>query len=207
MRIYDRDLTNLKFGSWTVCWPINRSGIGSSPPLHWLCLCSCGKFKHVGQRSLLCGGSKSCGHNPWIKHGYRRESATSPAYRSWKAMNQRCLNPNATGYERYGGLGVTICPRWRESFTNFLADMGERPKGKTLDRFPNPAGNYEPKNCRWASYSQQISNRRKMSHCRRGHPYIGENDVIYKGHRYCRICQRDRWLRRKSLLTGTQNCV
>lgn len=73
-------------------------------------------------------------------------------------MRQRCLNPNATGYDRYGGCGISVCDRWG-SFENFLADMGERPEGTTLDRFPNPGGDYEPGNCRWATAKEQRSNR------------------------------------------------
>jgi hypothetical protein len=76
-------------------------------------------------------------------------------------MKQRCLNPKATAYAYYGGRGVTICERWM-SFDNFLADMGERPEGRTLDRI-DPYGNYEPSNCRWATYAEQTHNRRKTN--------------------------------------------
>jgi hypothetical protein len=77
--------------------------------------------------------------------------------RSWESMIQRCTNPNAVNYPHYGGRGITVCERWR-SFTKFLEDMGERPKGTSLDRFPNPNGNYEPGNCRWATPSEQMHN-------------------------------------------------
>lgn len=73
----------------------------------------------------------------------------SRTYCSWQAMKTRCLNPRASNYERYGGRGITVCKRWLR-FRNFLADMGERPEGMTLDRYPNYNGNYEPGNCRWA---------------------------------------------------------
>jgi hypothetical protein len=73
-------------------------------------------------------------------------------------MRSRCLNPNYDKYPFYGGRGITICERWN-SFENFLADMGERPEGLTLDRRNND-GNYEPSNCRWATALEQRHNRR-----------------------------------------------
>lgn len=80
----------------------------------------------------------------------------TPTYASWQAMKTRCLNPN---YSRKDWVGVEICRRWIESFDEFLADMGERPLGTTLDRYPDRSGNYEPGNCRWATPLQQAENR------------------------------------------------
>jgi len=82
------------------------------------------------------------------------------AQMSWASMKTRCLNPNHSSYFRYGGRGITVCERWLESFENFLADMGERPQGKSLDRI-DPNGHYEPSNCRWATASEQRVNQRK----------------------------------------------
>lgn len=100
------------------------------------------------------------------KHGHAirakdqpRGLARSGTYNSWQAMKARCNNKKQVSYDRYGGRGITICPEWNNSFEQFLADMGERPEGKTLDRINND-GNYEPTNCRWATPSQQRNNQR-----------------------------------------------
>lgn len=80
----------------------------------------------------------------------------TPAYQSWYDMKRRCRNPRNLMYPRYGGRGITVCGRWMK-YANFLADMGERPAGTTLDRINND-GNYEPGNCRWATRTEQMSN-------------------------------------------------
>lgn len=90
-----------------------------------------------------------------FKHGM----TGTPTFISWCVMKSRCLNPNATAYNRYGGRGIRVCKRWLRSFKNFLEDMGERPTGKSLDR-RKTTGNYTPKNCRWATPKEQANNRR-----------------------------------------------
>jgi hypothetical protein len=93
------------------------------------------------------------------KHQHASSGTTTPTYRSWRAMRKRCLSKAQFGYEYYGGAGVKICERWND-FANFLADMGERPDGTTLDRYPDGSGNYEPGNCRWATKHEQAINRK-----------------------------------------------
>lgn len=90
-------------------------------------------------------------------HGYST-GGPSRTYTSWVQMWQRCANPKAPNFPRYGGKGIMVCPRWWE-FENFLADMGDRPEGKSLDRFPDKNGNYGPGNCRWATAKEQSANR------------------------------------------------
>ena len=91
-------------------------------------------------------------------HGQSKKGSESGAYKSWSRMKVRCLNKNDKSYQRYGGIGITVCDRLM-SFENFYADMGDRPDGMTLDRINNN-GNYEPSNCRWATKVQQQANRK-----------------------------------------------
>src|SRR5260221_13539157 len=82
-----------------------------------------------------------------------------PLHSTWLRMRERCRNPKHVSYLRYGGIGVTICKRW-DSFENFAADMGPKPVGTSIDRYPNNKGNYELGNCRWATLIEQNNNRR-----------------------------------------------
>jgi hypothetical protein len=140
-----------------------------------LCRCTCGTEKVIQERYVLKGNTRSCGClfietsiakvKAMEKHGHAREgSKRTPTYLSWRAMRMRCENPKHDNYPMYGGRGIKICERWLV-FENFLADMGERPEGTTLDRI-NPNGHYEPSNCRWADKTEQSRNRRNTKYRR-----------------------------------------
>jgi hypothetical protein len=145
------------FGRLTVIEEAERHIQANGKPVRrWLCRCECGNEKVVAQPTLSNGHVRSCGclHRDTVStHGLK----FSPLYKTWVAMRQRCFDENCTAYPRYGGRGITICERWGK-FENFLADMGERPEGNTLDRIDNSKG-YEPSNCRWATNSEQQRNR------------------------------------------------
>ena len=118
--------------------------------------CGCGRTK----RAIMMGKlSRTHGQTAGYHHGRKR----SPTYISWCAMNMRCNNPNATGYQNYGGRGIRVCDRWSgtDGFENFASDMGDRPNGATLDRIDND-GDYCPNNCQWLSASAQSKKRRNV---------------------------------------------
>jgi hypothetical protein len=145
----------------------------------WLAVCECGNERIVrasrfndktcpATSCVSCAGRRGTEKN--TSHGHYEGGGKSPTAYSWMAMKERCLNPRHMAYHRYGGRGVYICDGWLNRFEQFLADMGERPKGTTLDRKDND-GDYTcghcsdcymwsaPANCRWATSGQQTTNR------------------------------------------------
>lgn len=154
-----KDLTGMRFGRLRV---LNREGSTKDGCATWACICDCGSKLIVRGHTMRDGRSKSCGclsreftGKQFTTHG----KSSTPEYRSWLKMRERCHNPRHHQHSDYGGRGIGICKRW-DSFAAFVEDMGERPTPQhTLDRINNN-GNYEPGNCRWATRKDQNRNTR-----------------------------------------------
>jgi hypothetical protein len=144
-------------------------------PRMWLCVCDCGNEKLVTGSNLASGAIRSCGclatqwassmgSNPeyihrrsekLVKHGEKRRSGATVEYKTWLVMKRRCYDEKYKDFETWGGRGIRVCERWRNSFPAFLKDMGRRPEGSfSIDR-KNENRDYSPDNCRWATPLQQ----------------------------------------------------
>lgn len=152
------DLTGHRFGKLVVIALTRPTG-----HRRWLCRCDCGGEKDMSQGRLLVGEATDCGCGAFARrsqarrsHGATLNNRKTPTYETWRGIKMRCDMPNNVAYHRYGGRGIKLCDRWRD-FAKFVEDMGERPKGTTLDRI-DVDGDYEPANCRWADHRTQSRN-------------------------------------------------
>ena len=151
------DLTGEVFARLTV---LERAENNSRGNIMWLCKCACGNATRASSVNLKSTGTRSCG---CIKREMLQAKATHgmsyhPLYKTWCGIIKRTTNPNASNYPAYGGRGITICERWKNSFENFVADMGEKPSRELSIERINNDGNYEPSNCIWASRGEQSRN-------------------------------------------------
>lgn len=168
------NLVGQRYGRLVVVREGPRAACGV---IRWHCVCDCGgvSLSSTGNLRKKSGGAKSCG----CLQKERTAKAGTKDYRFgtpradlsllliWRAMKQRCSSPRCKSYHNYGGRGITVCDRWpigengMTGFECFVQDMGPKPSPEhSIDRIDND-GNYEPRNCRWATSSEQKRNQRR----------------------------------------------
>ncbi len=157
------DFIGKKFGKLTVVSHLGFIKEGSSHRF-FSCLCECGDEKQTTAsklKSLIGVCCKRCAIKNNSTRNTKHGKSKSPEFTSWSSMIGRCYNKNGRKYPRYGGRGIVVCDRWKDSFENFLADMGEKPKDDkiySVERINNN-GNYEPSNCKWIPMADQAKNK------------------------------------------------
>jgi hypothetical protein len=170
---YTENLCGQTFGKLVAIGLAPRPG---KPGVFWRCRCSCGAESVVQASALKSGATRSCGclHNELLSKANTRHGMSKTAiYNAWKTMVGRCHNSRHCSYYKYGARGIFVCSRWRRSFAAFFSDMGNRPRGRSIDRIDNDGGYCCGKcadcrgrgisacNCRWATDSEQQLNTRR----------------------------------------------
>lgn len=178
-----KDITGQKFNRLTAI----RFSHLEKKTHKWFFKCDCGKTRIASKISVMHSKIKACedcakekkknliierNKIEKLHHGHSILDKTSRTYNTWRHIKIRCMQKNHKDYERYGAKGIIVCDRWKNSFENFLEDMGERPRDMTLDRIDNSKG-YNKENCRWATLKEQGRNK------------TNNNFISYKGETKC----------------------
>lgn len=173
--VYVRKLAfapGMRFGRLTILTQGSRCNAGK---VRWVCVCDCGKQTQPNTQGLRSGKAKSCGCWSHEKIQAINKANFNPAKRErgiWHHMVRRCYDPKFVHYKYYGGRGLEVCERWKNSFENFLADMGMS-EGREIDHIDNEKG-YSPENCKWVTRLENANNRRNNHFVE----YLGERLTI-----------------------------